>query len=104
MSLIYTPVTQSILCLIFLMYIKTTQRLNYVGQESNKKTKSFADYDSDTAATLKQGQGHQTWNELVDPKQGYDNAKFKKPLLNSANEKAKYKVFCQIRKQVNHLP
>ena len=27
--------------------------------------------------TLKQGHGNQTWYELVDPKQGYNNAKLK---------------------------
>ena len=52
MSLKYTPVTQSILYLIFLMYVRTTQRLNYSGQESKKH---FAVYDSDTHVTLKQG-------------------------------------------------
>ena len=43
--------------------------------------------------TLKQGQGHQTWYELVDPKQGYNNAKFEKPRLNSVCEKVSDKVF-----------
>ena len=37
---------------------------------------------------LKQGQGHQTCYELVDQKQGYNNAKFEKPHLNSVCEKA----------------
>ena len=41
--------------------------------------KQFAVYDSDTPVTLKQGQGHQTWYELVDPKQGYNHAKFERP-------------------------
>ena len=65
MSLKYTTVTQSMLCLIFLMYVRTMQCLNYSRQESKKK---FADYDSDTPVTLKQGQDHETWYELVDPK------------------------------------
>ena len=52
-SLKYTPVTQSILCLIFLMYVSTIQRYNYCGQESKKQ---FAVYDSHTPVTLKQGQ------------------------------------------------
>ena len=42
--------------------------------------------------TLKQGQGHQTWYELVDPKQGSNTAKFEKPCLNSVGEKNKDKV------------
>ena len=50
------------LCLIFLRYVRTIQRLNYGGQESKKH---FAVYDSDTAVTLKQDKGHQAWYELV---------------------------------------
>ena len=38
--------------------------------------------------TLKQSQGHQTWYELVDLKQGYDRAKFEQPPLNSVCEKS----------------
>ena len=53
----YKPVTQSMLCLIFLMYDRTTQHLNYGRQESKAQ---FAVYDSDTPVTLKQGQDHQT--------------------------------------------
>ena len=30
-----------------------------------KKQKQFTVYDSDTPVTMKQGQGHQTWYELV---------------------------------------
>ena len=56
MSPKYTPVTQSILCLIFLMYVRTIQCLNCGGQESKEQ---FAVHDSDTPVTLKQGQGHQ---------------------------------------------
>ena len=41
--------------------------------------------------TLKQGQCHQTWLKLVDPKQGYDNAKFEKSHLNSVCEKGNNK-------------
>ena len=46
--------------------------------------------------TLKQSQGHQTRYELVDHKQGYNNAEFVKPRLNSDREKkrkANDKVF-----------
>ena len=55
--------------------------------------KQFADYDSDTAVTLKHGQGHLNWSELVDPKQDNNNAKFEKPRLKSVCEKANDKVF-----------
>ena len=34
-----------------------------------------------TYVTLKQGQDHQIWYKLEDPKQGYNNAKFKKNSL-----------------------
>ena len=43
--------------------------------------------------TLIQSQGHQSWYELVDSKQGYNNAKFEKPHLNSVHEKANDVVF-----------
>ena len=55
-----------------------------------------------THLTMKQGQGHQSWQELVDPKQGYNKAKFGKPRLNSVDEKAK-DIFCFIRKHANYL-
>ena len=74
----YTSVTQSILCLIFLMYIATIQLLKYSGQ------KRFTINDSNTPVILSQGQGHQTWNELVDPQQGYGHPKSERPPSNSA--------------------
>ena len=43
--------------------------------------------------TFNQGQSHQTWYELVDPKQGYNNAKLEKPHLNCVCEKNNDKVF-----------
>ena len=86
MSFNYTPITQSIMCLIFFIYVRTIQGFNYSGQEPKKQ---FAVHDSDTSVTLKQGQGHQTWYILVDPKQGYNNAKFENPRLTSVCEKAK---------------
>ena len=69
----------------------------------DKNLKTFAAYDSDTPVTLKHGQGHQTWYGMVDPKQGYNPVKFKKPHWNSVHEKAN-KGFLQIRKHVNYLP
>ena len=58
---------------------------NYSGWESKKR---LSVCDSDTAVILKQGQGHQTWYELVNYKQGYIYAKFEKPRLNAIHEKA----------------
>ena len=75
---------------MFLMYVRNIQCLDYGGQESKKQ---FAVYDSDTSLILNQGQGHQTWYELVDPKQGYNNAKFENLCLKTVSEKANDKVF-----------
>ena len=73
-----------------LTYVGTIQHLNCGGQESQKQ---FAVYDSSTPVTLKQGQGQQTWYDLVDPKQGYNNTKLEKPHLNSVPGKANNNVF-----------
>ena len=64
------------------------------GQESKKQ---LAVYDSDTPVSLKQGQGHQIWDELVDHKQGYNSAKFEKPWLNSVHERANKFFFVKSR-------
>ena len=48
--------------------------------------------------TLKQGQSHQTWHESVDSKQGYNQAKFEKPRINSVCEKGNDKVFVRLGK------
>ena len=54
--------------------------------DKNLKT-HYAVYVSDTPVTLKQSQSHQSWNESVNPNQSYNHAKFKRPPLNSAQEK-----------------
>ena len=82
------------------MYVRTIQHLNYGGQESKQR---FAVHDSDTPVTLKQGQGNQTWYELVDPKEGY-NAQFRKSCLNSDRERANDKVFVKSGNNINYLP
>ena len=51
--------------------------------------------------TLKYGQGHHTWHDLLDPKQAYIQAKFERPPLNSVRQKESYG---QIRKHVGYLP
>ena len=58
------------------------QHVNHGGQGSKKQ---FAVMIL-TPVTMKQGQGHQTWYDSVDPKQGYNNAKFEKPPLHSVHE------------------
>ena len=50
MSLKYTPVTQSIICLIFFMCVATMHCLNYSGQNSKEQ---FSVYDSDIPLTIK---------------------------------------------------
>ena len=50
MSIKHTPVTQSILCLIFLMCVASMHQLNSSGQESKTQ---FAVYYSDIPETLK---------------------------------------------------
>ena len=65
-------------------------RPNYSGPEFIKR---FAAHDSDIHVILKYGQGHQTWCDLLDPKQGYNHAKFDRHLLNSVCQKANAEVF-----------
>ena len=43
--------------------------------------------------TLKKSQGHEMWYELVDSKQGYDNAKLEKTSLEQSLKKQMIKVF-----------
>ena len=56
--------------MIFLLYVATIQHLNYSKQESKQHSKKaqFALFISDTPVTLKQSQGHQTYNENQDLK------------------------------------
>ena len=55
--------------MLYLFNIATRlQRLQLDPQESKKK--NIVQFDSDTTVTWKQGQGHQTWYELVDLKHG----------------------------------
>ena len=42
----------------------------------------FAVYISDNPVTLKQHQGHQIYNDIVDPKLGDNHAKFERSCFN----------------------
>ena len=54
----------------------------------------FAVYISDTSVTLIQSQGHQTYNNNIDPMYGYYNhAKFERSCFNSVHEKANVEFF-----------
>ena len=72
------------------MDVATIQHWNY---NRNQQQQNFAVYDFDTPVTLKQGQGHPTWYELLDLKQGHNHAKFVKPCLNHVHKKATITVF-----------
>ena len=76
MSLQYTPVTQSIPCLV-LHALRAIQRLNYCGQESKKKKTIYCLI----LAHLWPCNKVKVIN-LEDPKQGYNNTKFEKPQAN----------------------
>ena len=47
---------------------------------------------SDTPVTFKQSQGHQTYNDNVDIKQGYNHAKFERSCFNGVQEKLNINV------------
>ena len=64
----------------------------------------LAIYISDTPVTLKQGQGHQTYNDYVDTKHGYTHLKFERLCFNGVQEKAKIKAFFSNEKSVSYLP
>ena len=53
--------------------------------------------------TSKQSQGHQTYQDNADPKQGYNHEEFKRSCFNGVQEKANIKVLFQMRKYVNYL-
>ena len=53
----------------------------------------FAVYISDIPVILKQSQGRQTWNDNIDPKQGYITAKFERSYLNGVREQANVNGF-----------
>ena len=58
-------------------------------------------YISDTTVTLEQSPGHQTYNDNVDPKQGYNHATFERYCFTGVLEKANVKdFFFQMRKCV----
>ena len=87
-SLKYTPVTQSILCLIFFNVCSNHAPLNHSGQGSKNNLQILILI----YLTLKGHQGHQSCNELLDPEQGYNHTKFERPPVNSVCQRANIKV------------
>ena len=60
----------------------------------------LAVYNSDAPVILKHSQSHQTYNDNVDPKQGYNHAKFEKSCFNGVRGKANvFCVFFKMRKR-----
>ena len=53
--------------------------------------------------TLKQSQGHQTYNKNVDPKHSYNHAKFERSSFNSVWEKGNTNGFIQMRKYASYF-
>ena len=52
----------------------------------------FALYISDKRVTLKQSQCYQTYSDNVNPKQGYNHAKFERCCFDGIQEKADFQV------------
>ena len=55
----------------------------------------FAVYISDKLVTLKQSQGHQTYDYNVDPKQDYNHAKLKDLVLMVSEKRPMLKFFAK---------
>ena len=53
----------------------------------------FTVYISDIPVTLKQSQGHQTYNDNVDSKHGYNHAKYESSFFDGVQEKTNVKDF-----------
>ena len=76
MSLTYTPVILSTVCMLFLMCLATIHQQTTVD-------KQFGVYDSDKPVALSK-----TKYRLLDPEHGYNYAKFEIPPLNCVRQKA----------------
>ena len=76
--------------LSFLMFVATT---TYKLKRTRIQNMQFAVYISDTPGTWKQSLGHKPYNDNVNPKQGYNHAKFQRPCLNGVREKANVIIF-----------
>ena len=73
----YTPVTQIILSMIFVIDVCSNHTIFELLRTRSQNTQ-FTVYISDTPMTLEQSQGHQTYNNNVDPKESYNHAKFER--------------------------
>ena len=99
LSWIHTRVTQIILCMIFSMCSNHTM---FKLQRARIQNTQLAVYIFDTPMNLKQHQGHQTDKDNVDPKQGYNHAKFKDLALMVSEKKPTLIFFSN--KEIQWLP
>ena len=65
----------------------------WTAEDKNSNYTQFAVYISDTPVTLKQSQGHQTYNDNIDPKQGFSHGKFERSCFDCVREKANGNCF-----------
>ena len=94
----HTPVAQFILCMIFLIHVATVQHLNYDTSNSREESKQEVKKHNLhfvflTPVALKQSQDHQTYNENLDPEQGYNHAKFERSRFSSVWDKGDLQIF-----------
>ena len=87
--------------MVTLLHVATIQRLNNIGHDF-WKYKSQINV-SDTSVTLNQGQSHQTWYDLVDPTQDFNNTNLKYLALTVSEESQTLNFSFQTRKYVNYL-
>ena len=113
-SLEYTPVTLIILCIICFNACSNHTTFKLQSQRTRIQITQFVAFISDTPVTFKQSQSHLTYNDNVDPKQGYNHAKFERSCFNGVPRKEKkHSLRCvvlfvcfvfQMRKYVHYLP
>ena len=70
-SLEYTPVTN-----VHNLFNVCNNHIMLKLQRARMQNMQFSFYISDTPVTLKHSQGHKTWNDNVDSKEGYIHARF----------------------------
>ena len=98
MSLKYTPVTQSIVCLIFLTCAATMHHINSWTRIFEKNKTTVCSLWFWHTHDLEIGQGHHTRYELLDTTQSYNGGKFESPPLNSVCQEANVNVVDKLKK------
>ena len=68
--------------IVYYLFNECSNHTTFKLQRMRIQTTQLAVYIPDTPVTLKQRQGRQTWNDNVDPLQGYNHAKFEKSCFN----------------------